>query len=578
MKLQSLISSAVKYHSGTYQKKVPSPILPLPLSNEVAEPTCILTPTLHRCTLRVISSFFRNPHRNEEFEHCLKQNAKLNIEQHLVCEDDESERVARELSPKAVIHRIEKRPTFADMIRLVQKDSVPNTLFGILNSDIELTDEIEYLQDFNFSGRSVSLARWEQNINEKTLSLIEVIKCSQDAWFWKDPIHSETVGQYCLGIRGCDHRFVYELNATRRKCIELGQDILSIHHHADITRSASYFATEVGRPYGNPVLERIRYSSVSSRPSYLGTLTGKRVFIVAYPGQLIQKAFISVGAQTHYFDVTQPNFQQKLQYQLELNRPHLVFLQLQGVSISLPILHKLKRAGAIILNWTGDARVPLPQWYLDMAPHVTTTLFSNDVDTHTVRVHGFRSDFLNIGYDPHIYTPFGRRLLKSYDVVFMGNNYQTTFELSTFRKDMVNRLYGTFGDHFGLFGQGWERSAGECGTNPRKEAMIYRSSKMAISLSHYDLQRYFSDRMFRLMGCGTLCLVKSYPGLEIDFTDGENVVVWKTLDELCEKIRYYLDHPQERLRIARKGAELVESRHTWYARMNNVHECILSLN
>lgn len=576
MKLQTILSSAVKYHSGTYQKKVQSPILPPPLSNEVAEPICILTPTLHRCTLRIISSFFRNPHRKIEFEHCLKQNAKLNIEQHIVCEDDESEHVARELSPKAVIHRITFRPTFADMIRLVQKDATPNTIFGILNSDIELTDEIEYLQDFNFSGRSISLARWEQNINQNTLCLIEFIKCSQDVWFWKDPIYSETVGQYYLGIRGCDHRFVYELNASGRKCIELGKDIRSIHHHADITRMASYFATEVGRPYSNSEIERIRYSSVSSRPSHILSLTGKRVFVVAYPGQLIQKAFISVGAETHFFDVTQPNFQQKLQVQLELNRPDLVFLQLQGLTISLQILHKLKRSGAIILNWTGDARVPLPQWYLDMAPHVTMSLFSNDVDTHTVRTHGFRSNFLNIGYDPHIYTPFGERLLKPYDIVFMGNNYQTTFELSTFRKEMVNLLYDTFGEQFGLFGQGWDRSAGECGTDSHKEAKFYRSSKLAISLSHYDLQRYFSDRMFRLMGCGTLCLVKSYPGLEIDFTDGENVVVWKTLDELCEKIRYYIEHPHERLRIAKRGTELVESRHTWYARMNDI-DAILKL-
>jgi hypothetical protein len=572
MKLRTILSSAVKYHSSTHQKKVPSPILPLPLSNEVAEPTCILTPNLQKCTLRVISSFFRNPHRNEEFEHCLKRNASLNIEQHLVCEDDESERVARDLAPNAVIHRIEKRPTFADMIRLVQKDAAPNTLFGILNSDIELTEEIEYLQDFNFSGKSVCLARWERNKTENALRITEFIKRSQDAWFWKDPIHSETMGQYCLGVRGCDHRFVYELIASGRKCIELGQDILSIHHHADITRVASYFASEVGRPYGNPAVERIRYSPLIPRPSHISSLTGKRVFIVAYPGQLIQKAFSSVGAETHFFDATHHKFQQKLQHQLELNRPHLVFLQLQGAPISIPILQKLKRAGASILNWTGDARVPLPQWYLDMAPHVTMTLFSNDVDTHTLRSRGFRSDFLNIGYDPHVYTPFGDRLLKPYDVTFMGSNYETIFELGIFRKDMVTRLYDTFGDGFGLFGYGWDRSAGECGKDPQREAKIYRSSKMAISLSHYDLQRYFSDRMFRLMGCGTLCLVKSYPGLEIDFTDGENVVVWKTLDELCEKIRYYLEHPQERLRIAKKGAELVEAKHTWYARMANIHK------
>jgi spore maturation protein CgeB len=111
-------------------------------------------------------------------------------------------------------------------------------------------------------------------------------------------------------------------------------------------------------------------------------------------------------------------------------------------------------------------------------------------------------------------------------------------------------------------------------TTDKQEAAIYRGSKMAISLSHYDLERYFSDRMLRIMGCSTLCLAKWYPGIEKDFTDGVHLVVWRDIQELITKIHYYMDHPKERFIIARGGHLRVGLEHTWSIRIGQLQKII----
>jgi spore maturation protein CgeB len=76
--------------------------------------------------------------------------------------------------------------------------------------------------------------------------------------------------------------------------------------------------------------------------------------------------------------------------------------------------------------------------------------------------------------------------------------------------------------------------------------------------------------MLRIMGCSALCLAKWYPGIEKDFTDGANIVVWKDIPELITKIRYYLDHPDEAFTIGRAASTLVHVHHTWATRLQEL--------
>lgn len=60
-------------------------------------------------------------------------------------------------------------------------------------------------------------------------------------------------------------------------------------------------------------------------------------------------------------------------------------------------------------------------------------------------------------------------------------------------------------------------------------------------------------RIFETLGTGCFLLTEYFEGLKRYFEPGKELETFKDRDELTEKIRYYLDHPDERETIAQKG-------------------------
>jgi hypothetical protein len=66
-------------------------------------------------------------------------------------------------------------------------------------------------------------------------------------------------------------------------------------------------------------------------------------------------------------------------------------------------------------------------------------------------------------------------------------------------------------------------------------------------------------RVWNATACGKLLLCKRTSISEMEllgFKDGENVIYWDEFSDLIEKIKYYLEHDEERRRIARNGSIL----------------------
>lgn len=215
-----------------------------------------------------------------------------------------------------------------------------------------------------------------------------------------------------------------------------------------------------------------------------------------------------------------------------LKQADIVFLQPQSEGISAETLQHLKSIGAWVCNWTGDARDVTPVYCYDYARCVDLTCFSNMRDVHNMRSIGHKSEFLQIGFDENIYYP-DDSIEKTCDIAFMANNYGH-FPLSGLRKQLVIDLKRVYGDRFKSYGIGM--SDGSFMGNQQGEADIYRRAKIGINLSHYDYERYTSDRMFRLLGSGVCVLSKYYPGIEYDFVDGNQLIVWNDINDLINKI------------------------------------------
>lgn len=242
--------------------------------------------------------------------------------------------------------------------------------------------------------------------------------------------------------------------------------------------------------------------------------------------------------------------------------PDMVFIHIQASGvISEDTVKHLKVNGAWVCNWTGDIRVPTPKWYYDIGKHIDLTLFTNEEDAVILRDLGVPAGFMQIGIDPDIYTPEGP-VRKVCDIAFMANNYNGDFPLSDYRRDTADLLRKRYRGRFGLFGSGWSKlSNGNLYSSQTDEAAVYRGSKMAINISHFDSERYSSDRIFRILGSGTLCLCKEFPGWYRDFKDQVNIVMWRDHDHLISLIEYYSKNEKDRSRIAHNGYRLAHDKY-----------------
>lgn len=65
-----------------------------------------------------------------------------------------------------------------------------------------------------------------------------------------------------------------------------------------------------------------------------------------------------------------------------------------------------------------------------------------------------------------------------------------------------------------------------------------------------------------VLACGTLFLTDRPRDLErLGFVDGKHLVLYRDLNDLRDKIKYYLKHETERLHIAKQGMEFVRKNH-----------------
>lgn len=252
--------------------------------------------------------------------------------------------------------------------------------------------------------------------------------------------------------------------------------------------------------------------------------------------------------------------------------PDIIFLHIQRDGVITPEI--VQQLGGFVINYTYDVALPIPQWYYDIGEHANTTIFCDENGVWDFKAKGLDAQFFHSGYDEMVYSPIGSTGDPNEygDIVFLGNYYgqEQNFELSGLRAEMVHYLKKIYGDKFKVYGNSWPYNDGNLMFRESKEAECYRSCKIAINISNFDLERYTSDRIFRLMGSGAFCLTKWFPGIEKDFKDGEHLRVWKDFNELQTLIDYYLEHEDERNAIAKAGHEYVKENFTWETRIKSM--------
>jgi spore maturation protein CgeB len=153
----------------------------------------------------------------------------------------------------------------------------------------------------------------------------------------------------------------------------------------------------------------------------------------------------------------------------------------------------------------------------------------------------------------------------------MANNYGH-FPLSSLRKSTGVLLKSKYGNKASVFGNGWKNPDGNLNGNQKGESQFYSGSKIGINVSNFNVDRYSSDRIFRIIASGCFCLSHHYIGIEKDFKVGEEVETFISPIEMCNKIEYYLQNPEERALIQQQGYRLAHEKFEYRNMVENIIE------
>jgi hypothetical protein len=194
----------------------------------------------------LITQFFRhqNPTRHSEILTCLERNIECSYIDRIILlneKDLSKDWNAIPGSNKVSQIIIKKRLTYANFLQFVH-DEVPANVFTILsNADIYFGRSLHDLYDFDMTGRTMALLRWDdQGTGPDEAAIFGPRADSQDAWiFLSDTIRDSTwpytTFDFPLGQPGCDNAFAAHL---LRNHIVLSNPALSFKtyhlHNSDV--------------------------------------------------------------------------------------------------------------------------------------------------------------------------------------------------------------------------------------------------------------------------------------------------------------------------------------------------------
>ncbi len=104
---------------------------------------------------------------------------------------------------------------------------------------------------------------------------------------------------------------------------------------------------------------------------------------------------------------------------------------------------------------------------------------------------------------------------------------------------------------------------------------ILYNSKISVN-RHIDAAENFANnmRLYESTGVGTLLITEHKDNIEGLFEVNREIVTYHSNEELLEKINYYLEHEDERTRIAEAGQKRTLRDHTYAVRMRELKEIL----
>lgn len=90
-----------------------------------------------------------------------------------------------------------------------------------------------------------------------------------------------------------------------------------------------------------------------------------------------------------------------------------------------------------------------------------------------------------------------------------------------------------------------------------KLPFIYHNSKVNLHVTPRTIESGIPFQVLDILACGGFCLTNYQPEIAEFFEDGTEIVMYTSMEDMADKVDYYLHHEEERAAIAKAGNKKV---------------------
>lgn len=233
-------------------------------------------------------------------------------------------------------------------------------------------------------------------------------------------------------------------------------------------------------------------------------------------------------------------------------------------------LGTIQDSGIPVLNISMDDRLPelwirrhgLRLGAVGLGSVTDLVLTTSPETCHWYAREGIPALFFPLGSDPELFRPGGHYL---HDVVFVGSRYG-------YRERLIAEVQRA---HLPIdvYGPGWPRGS----LSSEGIASAFSSARIVLgvgTVGHSSRTYTLKLRDFDAPMSGALYVTHRNPDLLSLFRENEEIVCYDTIDECVRKIRFYLEHDTERMRVAAGGLARARTEYTWSARFTDLFQRI----
>lgn len=290
-------------------------------------------------------------------------------------------------------------------------------------------------------------------------------------------------------------------------------------------------------------------------------------------------AFRDIGCVVEFFDsfskVPYQDFadlNRRLLDAVECFRPEVVFVVLMNCEIWLETLALIRKAGAKVVFWGADDSWRYEQLTRHFARVGDLWITTSNEAMKSGQAEGLRNMMLSqwAANGAQLQMPLPASECR-YQVSFIGSSYGN-------RPKWVAELQAA-GITVDCFGFGWPNGPVAATEIPR----IIRESVLSLNFGDSGVQmhgvrpylsRQIKARVFEVPGAGGCLLTEPADQLEAYLSPGCEIEVFSGPEDLAEKIRYLLAHPERRDIMALAGFRKTRDAHTYQARFTEVLDAV----